>query len=235
MISVCIATHNGEQFIIEQLDSILKQIEFNDEIIISDDNSNDNTVEIIKNINDQRIKIYTNNFSNLIRNFEFLINISKGDIIFLCDQDDIWDERKISFHIESYKKVDYPLLVLSDVMLIDEYGAKLMKSFYSNKFTDNFFVNLYKNNFIGCSISFNKELKKYILPFPKNIPMHDWWIGIVAITFGNTNFIESKLTYYRRHSGNFTNNINSSLLLKLKWRLSLFINILHLFIKRKFK
>ncbi|OUC60285.1 glycosyltransferase [Acinetobacter seifertii] len=81
-ISVCMATYNGEKYIKEQLVSILKQISETDEVIISDDSSVDNTLNIIKSINDSRVKVYRNCFRNVIKNFEFSISKASGDIIF---------------------------------------------------------------------------------------------------------------------------------------------------------
>ena len=79
MISVCIATYNGEKYIKEQLDSIINQLDQNDEIIISDDGSSDRTLNIIESYNDNRIVLYKNSFKNVVLNFEFAISKSKGD------------------------------------------------------------------------------------------------------------------------------------------------------------
>ena len=96
MISVCMATHNGGKYIKEQIDSILVQISNEDELIISDDSSTDDTVEIIKKIKDKRIKLFENNkFFSPNLNFENALLHSKGDIIFLSDQDDIWKKDKV--------------------------------------------------------------------------------------------------------------------------------------------
>ena len=102
MISVCIATHNGQKYILDQLLSILPQLDSNDEILISDDNSSDETLNIIYKIDDKRIVIFNNYFNNPIKNFEFLINESKGDIIFLSDQDDLWDPQKVKKHFAKH-------------------------------------------------------------------------------------------------------------------------------------
>ena len=96
MISVCIATYNGEKYIREQLDSILPQLGLDDEVIISDDSSTDNTLKIIEEYNDCRIKIFSNNkFYSPILNFENALKKAQGDFIFLSDQDDIWKSNKV--------------------------------------------------------------------------------------------------------------------------------------------
>lgn len=89
-------TYNGEKYISVQLDSILKQLSENDEVIISDDSSTDRTVDVIKNFKDKRIKLYEDNhFHSPIFNFENALEKASGDIIFLSDQDDVWLDNKV--------------------------------------------------------------------------------------------------------------------------------------------
>ncbi len=201
IISVCMATYNGEKYIKEQLDSILSQIGENDEVIISDDSSTDNTVEIIKAFSDNRIKIFENQkFKSPIFNFENALNNATGDIIVLSDQDDIWKANKI----ETIKKYMHNYdLVLSDADIIDEKGNILHKSFYKLNGSKNGFIkNIVKNSYLGCTMAFNKKILDKSLPFPKDLPMHDWWIGLIGEMYGKTYFIEDKLINYRRHGNN---------------------------------
>ena len=130
MISVCIATYNGQEYIADQLKSILCQLKSDDEVLISDDNSIDDTLKIVQSFQDKRIIIYNNNFKSPIKNFEFLILQSKGDIIFLSDQDDIWVSNKVKKHLAAHYTDFKPKLVLSDLMLIDCYGKSINKNFY---------------------------------------------------------------------------------------------------------
>jgi glycosyltransferase involved in cell wall biosynthesis len=204
MISVCIATHNGQKYILEQLQSILQQIDNSDEILISDDNSSDDTLKILNSIKDNRIKIYHNNFHSPIKNFEFLISKTNGDIIFLSDQDDIWDSQKVCLHLHEYNIKPSTGLVISNIQLIDKNGISLSKNFFKKKFSSSLIDNLLSNNYIGCSISFKSSLKNYILPFPKHLPMHDWWIGVIASVFSNVIYLNEKLVFYRIHDHNFT-------------------------------
>ena len=231
MITVCLATHNGEKYILEQLNSILLQLGEFDEIIISDDNSSDNTLSIINQIIDPRIIIYKNNFCNLIKNFEFLITKASGDIIFLSDQDDIWDSEKVEKHILKHNLSSSSKLVISNISLIDSNGQNINKTFYKKKFSSSLFSNLIKNNFIGCSISFNKEIKKLILPFPENIPMHDWWIGLICCFYNKVIFINENLVYYRLHENNFTKKNKYSFFRKVGFRLFFIKSLLSRIIK----
>ncbi|MDE6793421.1 MAG: glycosyltransferase, partial [Muribaculaceae bacterium] len=96
MVSVCLATYNGELFIKEQIQSIIPELENEDEIIISDDGSTDNTLPIIRNFKDSRIKIFINKETQGVNNnMENAIRKASGDIIFLSDQDNVWIKGKI--------------------------------------------------------------------------------------------------------------------------------------------
>lgn len=233
MISVCLATYNGEKYIREQLNSILLQLNQNDEVIISDDGSTDNTISILESYNDSRIKIYKNHFKNVVKNFEFVINKSKGDYIFLSDQDDIWEPSKVKEYIHVFSKDDKTTLILSNLQLIDKVGNNLHREFYRNNFSDKLLNNIIQNNFIGCSIAFRKEVKNFILPFPNNLAMHDWWIGVCSIVFGKVVFIDKKLIYYRRHDNNVTKEGGADLLTKFIWRVNLLVDLIFRIIKIK--
>jgi len=200
-ISVCMATFNGEKYIKEQLDSILSQLDGSDEIIISDDSSADNTVEIIKSYNDNRIKIFENQkFKSPIFNFENALKYAKGEIVVLADQDDIWKPNKIETIKKYMQEYD---LVLSDADIIDEQRNILQESFYAiNGSKSGLMKNIVKNSYLGCTMAFNKKILDKSLPFPKDLPMHDWWIGLIGEMYGKTYFIEDKLISYRRHGNN---------------------------------
>ena len=103
MISVCMASYNGEKYIKEQIDSILKQLSDEDELVISDDGSTDNTLSVIQSIHDKRIKLIHNQGEHgYSRNFENALKNSKGDYIFLSDQDDVWKDNKVETILPLY-------------------------------------------------------------------------------------------------------------------------------------
>jgi len=118
------ATHNGAQYLREQINSILPQLGAKDEIVISDDGSTDDTLSIIRSFNDNRIKIY--NFKQqsksehlhqyITRNFQNALRYAKGDYIFLSDQDDIWTEGKVDVCLDYLKD---NTLIVHDMQFID--------------------------------------------------------------------------------------------------------------------
>lgn len=200
MISVCIATYNGEKFIKEQLVSILSQLEKDDEVIISDDNSNDCTLSIIYELNDPRIKIHINQTrKGVVGNFENALNKSIGDYIFLCDQDDIWLENKVEVCMNALMNAD---LIMHNVQVIDAYGNILYPSFFKLRGTQKgYFRNFIKNTFIGCCLAFRRSILNYVLPIP-NVVIHDMWIGLLASRKGHVELIDQPLMLYRRHCSN---------------------------------
>lgn len=201
MISVCMATYNGEKFIKAQLDSILVQLDESDEVVISDDSSTDNTIKIIESINDKRIKIFSNQkFKSPTFNFENAINQASGEIIFLSDQDDVWMENKVANVKEKLLLYD---VVVTNCMIVDENLNIINNSFYNfNNSGKGILKNIYKNSYLGCCLAFKKKTLELVLPFPENIPMHDIWLGFVFELFYKTTFVREPLIYYRRHGEN---------------------------------
>lgn len=238
MISVCIPTYNGELFIKEQLDSILDQSKAVDEIIISDDSSTDNTIEIIRSYEDCRIKLFENqHFSSPIFNLEFALKQAKGDYIFLADQDDIWMENKVELLVAQLKTNK---LVISDGEVIDQSGNIIATSIFEIFNSKSGFIrNFIRSSFIGCCMAFQKDLLHYILPFPTAIAMHDLWIGLNAELYTTPLFYSKKLIRYRRHGFNETpldSKTNSNTILyKLSYRITLLTLIGLRFINRKLR
>jgi len=207
-ISVCMATFNGEKYLKRQIDSIIEQLSSIDEIIISDDSSNDDTLKIIDDFNDFRIKKYIGNkFYSPIYNLENALSKSTGDYIFLADQDDIWESNKVEVMIDYLQRCD---LVVSDALVIDD-DILIHESFFRmNNSKSGFFHNFIKNSYLGCCIAFNKKILEFALPFPKGIPMHDIWIGMIAEVFGKVCFCKEKLVRYRKHSKNISPTLRKS-------------------------
>lgn len=230
MISVCIATFNGELYIKEQLDSILPQITDNDEIIISDDSSTDRTLKIIEEYSERyhNIKILPNQtFHSAIFNFQNALQHATGDVIFLCDQDDVWLPNKVNVMIKALSNND---LVVSDCVIVDKNLNIIYPSFFKRVSSQSGFLkNLIKNSFIGCCMAFRKEVLNYILPFPKNLISHDMWIGLMVELYGKTHFINQPLLLYRKHGNNVTDSGGKSpypLYYKLYYRCSLLFELL---------
>lgn len=193
------ACYNGELFIEQQISSILSQLGIYDELIVSDDGSSDATFRIVQSFADRRIRLVTNpNPASPARNFEHALRHARGSLIFLADQDDIWEQNKLAIQAGLLERFD---LVVSDCCLIDAAGTQLAESFFAQLGSGpGFLKNLYKNSFLGCCMAFRRSILEKALPFPSAIAMHDIWIGLTAELCGTTYFCPEKLVRYRRHN-----------------------------------
>lgn len=226
-VSIAMATYNGQKYIKEQIDSILVNMIDGDELIISDDGSKDNTINIIKSYSksDSRIKLFENKYEHGVKkNFENALLNCNNSIIYLSDQDDIWTDDKIEKTIKYFEKYN---LIIHDCTVINENNNIIIDSFYKyRKSKSGIIKNIVKNSYIGCCMAFKKDLLEKILPIPNNIEMHDQWIGIKAEQNGKVLFIKDKLIKYRRHSNNTSELKHYPLIKMLKNRLVLIRELL---------
>lgn len=204
MISLVMPTYNGARFLKEQLDSIYNQILIPDEIIVVDDCSTDNTVEILEFYHQKYGLKYYINEKNLgyNKNFEKAIRLCSGDYIALSDQDDVWYSNKIKVSFEAISKfpVDKPALVSSFVDQVDE-NLNLIRHDITPLQEGDWRLNLTRYNSQGCTLMMNRALLEYILPFPEGI-IYDAYIGLMASLVGNRYYIPEKLMMYRLYGGN---------------------------------
>ena len=233
MISVCVATYNGEKFIREQIDSILCQLSSDDEIIVSDDGSTDGTIVIINCIGDKRIRIIEGPRKHSPTfNFENALKEAKGNYIFLADQDDVWKTNKVEVCMKWLQKYD---CVVSDAEVTDSNLNPLYPSLYAIMQVRHgrIYNTIWKNGYTGCCMAFRRNVLNASMPFPKDIPMHDIWIGNVAAYKYNMKFIPDKLIMFRRHNETISCNGKGSkysIWQQMKFRWSIIKNIVNLYI-----
>lgn len=223
-VSVVMATYNGEKYLHQQLKSILSQLTEKDEVIIVDDVSKDSTINIIQSFNDYRIKLYKNEINvGVIKSFNRGLGLVKNDIIFLSDQDDIWQDYKVETILATFVENQNICLIVSDASVIDSNGNIIYDSFMKNigNFKYGLINNIIKNKFLGCTLAMRKTLLSFALPIPNQVPMHDIWLGCIGQLFGKIFFIDKQLIYYRRHNANVTKHYRSTIIQVLVWRLRL--------------
>lgn len=205
MISVCIATYNGEKYIREQLVSILDQLGDDDEMVVSDDHSSDHTVEIVSEMKDQRIHLIKNTGQRgPAFNAENAMKHSHGDVIFLADQDDVWFPNKVSVMMTYLRDYD---VVHCNSVVIDEQHCVLHDDFYKAAHNGRGFIkNIVRNTYYGSHMAFKRSLLDKAVPFPPTQEVgHDVWLGRVAeMSHMKIIFIQDKLMFYRRHLDTFT-------------------------------
>ena len=222
MISVCIATHNGEAYLEQQLASILCQLGEDDEVVISDDGSTDKTLSIIEGFEDARLKVHhfaqprkTKHVHEYVcRNFENALKYAQGDIIFLSDQDDIWLPHKVELCMEALKDHD---LLLHEFSHINSSGIITRERHYNGSFRSKNYL-LRTGMHYGCAMAFRRCVLDYALPFPRHLLLHDYWLGILAETLGRFVFVDKPLILYRV-SGQNTSVTKNSLLFKVQYRI----------------
>jgi glycosyltransferase involved in cell wall biosynthesis len=204
LVSVAMATYNGEKYIAEQLQTVLKQTYNNIEIVITDDASTDNTLSIIKLFQQQHscIKLYTNAVnSGVIKTFEFSFTKCSGDYIAVADQDDIWDLNKIELLINAIGNED---AIYSDSELVDKNGASMGQLFSSMMTLQSYYSGapfLMGNCIPGHTIIMKAAFAKSILPLPKEI-MFDRWISYCAAANNGIKYVDRPLVKYRQHESN---------------------------------
>lgn len=213
-IAIMIATYNGEKFLSEQLESIFAQDYENWHLYIQDDGSTDHTLDIIKKWRESysnKITLFINEGPNhgACQNFASLFNKVKGyDYYCFADQDDYWAKNKLSSMVSKIVEYDkVPTLEYCDLYITDSKLNIIHDSFFeynqkwlpSNKLE---YHMLFANYIPGCCMFFNSELRNIIGNISKNIIMHDWYLLLVTVYFGNIIYNDEKLNYYRQHENN---------------------------------
>lgn len=219
-LDIVLATCNGEEFVAEQLSSLQHcddYTKFVSRVLVVDDCSDDNTVDIVAAFvkNDSRIFWFPSDTERqgTIRNFERGSILTDAPYVMFCDQDDVWHRDKITLQLNCIKiqeekyGIDFPLLVFSDLEVVDECLRCINPSFFkyqniSPEWSTSFNQLLIQNVAAGCTILINRPLLLKALPLPSAIIMHDWWLMLVARAFGQIFWLEKSLVKYRQHGAN---------------------------------
>lgn len=237
-VSVCIATYNGEKFIELQLKSILSQLNNDDEIVIVDDCSIDNTLNIIKSINDSRFKIFSNEKNRgHVYSFGRSIELATKEIIIMSDQDDIWIESRVAMMKDKLLKSKVMLLT-SNSNFIDSNGIEVIykndgvEERNSQKYLTNI-IDIFKGkeNYYGCAMAFKREFRKLIIPIPTYVESHDLWIALAA-NICKSNLHSNEVTLKRRIHGSNASIVQRKLALKILSRIIFLASIIQLYIRK---
>ncbi len=203
-ISVVLATYNGGLYLAEQMESILLQSYPNTEVIVVDDGSTDNTIEILKDFQNKysTIKIFLND-TNLgyVKNFEKGASLATGQYIALCDQDDYWHPEKLSKMQAAIG--DYPLIYCDSILCDDtlrpigeNISDRVNCRNFNNCLQQVIFCRIY-----GHATLIKKSFLEKTMPFLAVIP-HDWWLCYMATFYGGIKYLPEPLASYRQHSAN---------------------------------
>ena len=206
LVSIALTTFNGRHFIKEQIDSILAQTYQNFEIVISDDGSDKETIDILNAYVAQNSRVRWSR-SPLERgyrkNTENAISLCRGEIIFLCDQDDTWYPERLQLHVNAYKDssvqwVFNRLVITDSINNPIGYIEDTLPDYYRHK---TMLENVWGSCIGGAMTSYRAECIKKALPIPSYAPAHDSWIQF-AIFPAKSIFIDKVLQTYRQHNNN---------------------------------
>lgn len=222
-ISVCMASYNGAKYIEKQIESILDQLSLGDELIIVDDCSTDNTVSIIKKKESDYIKLFENEKNiGYIKTFEKALGLSKNKYICLSDQDDIWIDGRLQKLEEKIKNEDVFLVASNFNPSFEDPKNDKVFSKLKNENSSEYLGNIMrifqgKSGYYGCTMIMDKELLKFILPFPKYIEAHDLWIAMNANLLKSVHHLYDDTLIYNVHQNNASLK-KRSLIKKIKAR-----------------
>ena len=215
IISVAMCTYNGSKYLQEQLYSIAKQIRLPDELVVCDDGSTDSTFQMLEEFKKRAsfpVRIYRNKIRlGATKNYEKAITLCEGNIIALCDQDDVWLPHKIEKLEHIFKSNPDAGYVFSDAIVVDEklfpfrytlWKYVLFTEGQRKNFKQGHQIEVLINHNVvtGAAMAFQKELRNWILPIPEKW-VHDEWIALLASAGGAKGiFMEESFIKYRIHS-----------------------------------
>lgn len=207
LVSVVMCTYNGEQFVEQQIRSIISQTYPIYELLVFDDSSTDNTVSIVSAIASEYpfIKVIVNKKNiGFVKNFEQAIQSATGDVIAISDQDDIWINTKIEKMIKAWNP-GCPLIYCNSYVFSDIPPANPPSPVF-RQFEGTDARKIFLSNTIsGHAILIKKEFVFLVLPFTEGV-MYDWWMAVVAAYNGGVQHYDEVLVYHRSHTSNVTVN-----------------------------
>jgi rhamnosyltransferase len=217
---ILLSTYNGEKYLAAQLDSLIAQTHSDWILLIRDDGSTDNTLNILQCYvaKDARIQLINDNLGNLnvIKSYACLMEEAikrQEPYIFFCDQDDIWLSHKMQTTINLLQQIEdnssarTPVLVHTDLHVVDSQLNTIHNSYLQfeglKRNPASPLNTLLINNYItGCTVGMNRALLQLAAPMPDSVRMHDWWCGLCAAASGVIGFIDEPTILYRQHGNN---------------------------------
>ncbi|MCI9082335.1 MAG: glycosyltransferase family 2 protein [Lachnospiraceae bacterium] len=203
-VQILMSTYNGERFLREQIESLLRQSWKNVEILIRDDGSKDGTREILNEYSDkyENIQVYLESNLGVAGSFFELLKKSDADYVAFCDQDDIWLEKKIEAAVVKLEQEKGPALYCSNKILVDSTGNPMKKQDIRKR-RPGFGNAVVECICTGCTAVMNQELAEILKEkVPEHAILHDWWTYLAASYVGKVIYDEQAYIYYRQHQEN---------------------------------
>ncbi len=202
-ISIAMATYNGARFLEEQLASLANQSLLPDELVIVDDLSQDNTISLAESFRECApftVRIYQNPTNlGFVSNFSRVLSHCKGDLVFLCDQDDVWFPQKLETIARLSEAKTNVHLFLCDAEITDQTltstGATKLSQLIAAGLGSDYLI-------MGTCIAIRQELLRLLLPIPTFAKSHDAWLVYFSKLIRVTYIHQYPLQFYRQHTSN---------------------------------
>jgi glycosyltransferase involved in cell wall biosynthesis len=228
-ISVVMSVFNGREYLQEQVLSVVSQLDPNDELIVIDDASVDESMDIVRAIDSPLIRLFRNE-SNLgvIGSFQRGLSLARQEVGFLCDQDDVWLPGKRAAFVGAFDSDPTATVVVSDAEIIDASGEIISRSFMSGRggFNGSLPGTFWRSRYIGCAMAIRRSILNMALPIPARAPMHDIWLGVMGRIAGRVHYLPVPYVRYRRHSRNASTMMPNPPHIMIALRLALFTVLL---------
>lgn len=217
-------TFNGMRFLAKQVESIQAQLGPDDELVVGDDQSTDNTVAYLRGLNDPRIKVHVNEQRlRHVRNFEACIAHATGELLVMSDQDDIWCPGKIDRTREIFETYPDVTLFHHALELVDvedrplgrRYETKGVGLQNGSAFLLRQFI---RGEIFGSASALRASACRFLMPFPEAVYAHDHWFAIANAVCGKVYLSNEPLLLYRQHESNLTPKAPAPIWKRVEWR-----------------
>lgn len=217
--SIVLCTYNGARYLSAQWASMLAQSQLPDEIVVRDDASTDATPELLTRLAAEAEargvavrRLHGDRNLGYVANFEVALHAASGEVLLLCDQDDVWDPHKLAIQVAEFARRPELLLLCGNARRVDADGRDLHRSLFEVlRVTpeelrrihagQGFNVLLRRSMATGATVALRRSLLAEALPFPTGW-VHDEWLAIIAAALGGFDCLESRLVGYRQHGEN---------------------------------
>ncbi len=213
-VSVAVCTYNGSTYLTEQLQSIVNQSRLPDEVVLVDDGSSDDTSAVAHELaQTSKLSIHVHSNANnlgVTANFERAVQLCMGDVVFLCDQDDVWHPTKLDRMMDRFEGDPELGLVFSNANLLDASLQSLNETLWkalrfeqrerSQLVTSRAFELLLRRYLVtGATMAFRRSYLDMLVPFSKHL-LHDAWIALILSSVSRIGIVEDTLVDYRQHA-----------------------------------
>jgi glycosyltransferase involved in cell wall biosynthesis len=210
------ATYNGSQFVSDQVSSILSELDAADELIVVDDASTDDTLDVIRAMGDPRVAIHRND-GNLgyVRTFERALSLAAGQYVFLSDQDDVWPSGRVHVMLQALRR---GAVVCGNIAVLD--GPDHLRGPFGESdwrveagTSGHIVRNLLRlaasdMPYFGSAMAVRRDALDLALPFPRSVrELHDAWLALIGLASGTMVHIDDRVVLRRLHERNASGRV----------------------------